>query len=72
MDKLYTSDFWEFYDKVTERIQQDPEWHELEFKVNAFLDAVPNSDLIQTDLVNLVDQQYTMLMAEMFKMLRYR
>ena len=55
MENLLSSEFWEAFDTATEFIQQDPEWHELEFKVNAFLDAVPNRDLIQTDLVNLID-----------------
>jgi len=70
MGSKLTSDFWEAYDKATESIMKDPEWQELEFKVGAFLSAAPNSELIQTDLVNLIDEQYTMLMAEMYKLLR--
>ena len=61
MGSKLTSDFWEAFDKATENIKQDLEWQELEFKVSAFLSAAPNSELIQTDLINLIDEQYTML-----------
>ena len=70
MGNKITSDFWEAYDKATKSILRDLEWQELEFKVGAFLSVVPNSELIQTDLVNLIDEQYTMLMGEMFRMLK--
>lgn len=32
MESKLTSDFWEAYDKATERIKQDKEWQDLEFK----------------------------------------
>lgn len=72
MANKLTPDFWKFYDKASEKLQQDPEWQELEYKVGAFIKAAPNSDILETDLVNLIDQQYIMLMAEMFKMLKYK
>lgn len=58
--------FWDYYDKASDRVQLDPEWHELEFKVNSFLSAAPNSSILQSNLLNLIDKQYTMLMSEMF------
>lgn len=70
MENKLTPDFWEFYDKASEILQLDPEWQELEFKVGSFLKAAPNSDLLETDLVNLIDKQYILLMAEMFHLSR--
>ena len=72
MSKRFSDDFWDIYDKASDQVQLNPEWQELEFKVNSFLSAAPNSSILQSDLVNLIDKQYTMLMAKMFEMLAQR
>lgn len=72
MDKLLTPDFWAFYDLATEQAVKNPEWNDLEARVRDYLNKAPNCSDLESNLVNLLDQQYNLLMAELFKMLRYR
>ena len=67
MEEIKDGYFWEIYDIASQKAEQDPEWNRLEMLREYAYDQAGISDDLRESVENSMDQQYLMIIWEMWK-----